>query len=143
MLSKIIKAGFSSTQNTSKFSQAIGRLKSTLTAPVKHIKRGFEPSGLNYSPWTNTTEEAFDEVAAEWQALIMSNPFDLQTHNLLEAAQLQNFGTVDNPAVIFTADAPFRYVGCTGMANEDDYEGHELLIFMLREGSMQRCHSCG
>lgn len=27
--------------------------------------------------------------------------------------------------------------------NEDDYEGHELLIFMLREGSLQRCQSCG
>jgi hypothetical protein len=36
-----------------------------------------------------------------------------------------------------------RYVGCTGQANEDDYEGHELLIFMLREGSLQRCPSCG
>lgn len=27
--------------------------------------------------------------------------------------------------------------------NEDDYEGHELLFFMLREGPLQRCPQCG
>jgi hypothetical protein len=54
-----------------------------------------------------------------------------------------NFGTVDNPAVVFTADAPFRYVGCTGLQNEDDYEQHELMMFMLREGPLQRCPICG
>jgi len=43
------------------------------------------------------------------------------TYNYLEGGQLTNFGTVDNPTVIFTADAPFRYVGCSGPQNEDDY----------------------
>lgn len=37
----------------------------------------------------------------------------------------------------------YRYVGCTGQMNEDDYEGHELIYFMLREGPLQRCPSCG
>lgn len=27
--------------------------------------------------------------------------------------------------------------------NEDDYEGHELMFFLLREGSLQRCMGCG
>lgn len=54
-----------------------------------------------------------------------------------------NFGTVDNPLVIFTADAPFRYVNCTGLQNEDDYEGHEPMWLMLREGPLQRCCICG
>lgn len=44
---------------------------------------------------------------------------------------------------MFTADAPFRYVGCTGPQNEDDYESHELLWMMLREGPLQRCMVCG
>jgi hypothetical protein len=44
---------------------------------------------------------------------------------MLEQVAHANFGTVDNPHVIFTSDAPFRYVGCTGPPNEDDYEGHE------------------
>ena len=36
-----------------------------------------------------------------------------------------------------------RYVGCSGAQNEDDYEQHELMMFMLREGQLQRCQSCG
>jgi len=122
---------------------AFQRLKNTVRAPVKHFKRNVEASPVNYNPFTNTTEEAFDEVSQEWQALLISNPYDTNTFNMLEQAMVQNFGTVDNPHVIFTSDAPFRYVGCTGQANEDDYEGHEFLMFMLREGPLQRCPSCG
>jgi len=55
---------------------------------------------------------------------------------MLEHAMVANFGNVDNPHVIFTADAPFRYASCTGLPNEDDYEGHEYLVFMLREGPL-------
>jgi hypothetical protein len=122
---------------------AFSRLKNTIRAPIKHFKRNVEPTAANYNPMTNTTEEAFDEVSQEWQALIVGNPYDVNTMNMLEQAMVANFGTVDNPHVIFTSDAPFRYVGCTGQANEDDYEGHEFLIFMLREGPLQRCPSCG
>lgn len=82
------------------------------------------------------TADAFDEVAHEYKSLYTSNPYHLQIYNNLENIQTINFGTVDNPAVIFTADAPFRYVGCTGLQNEDDYEQHELMIFMLREGPL-------
>ena len=99
-------------------------IKEAVTAPVKHIKSLNEPTGSYYNPQTNTTEQAFDQVAHEWQAHLGGNPFDLQTYNYLENAQLANFGTVDNPLVVFTADAPFRYVGCTGPQNEDDYESH-------------------
>jgi len=87
---------------------AFQRLKNTVRAPVKHFKRQFEPAAVNYSPMTNTTEEAFDEVSQEWQALLISNPYDVNTFNMLEQAMVQNFGTVDNPHVIFTSDAPFR-----------------------------------
>ena len=45
--------------------------------------------------------------------------------------------------MVFTADLPFRYVGCSGQTNEEDYETHELMWFMLREGSLQRCGICG
>jgi hypothetical protein len=41
-------------------------LKSAIKAPVKHYKRWTEPTGINYSNMTNTTEEAFDEVSQEW-----------------------------------------------------------------------------
>lgn len=96
-------------------------IKEAIKAPIKHIKSSNEPVGINYSTQTNLTAEAFDEVAHEWQAFYGHNPFDLQTYNYLENAQLSNFGTVDNPLVIFTADAPFRVVGCSGPQNEDDF----------------------
>jgi len=87
---------------------AFSRLKNTIRAPVKHFKRNVEPTAANYNPFTNTTEEAFDEVSQEWQALIVGNPYDVNTMNMLEQAMVANFGTVDNPHVIFTSDAPFR-----------------------------------
>jgi len=118
-------------------------LKEAVLAPTKHIKSALEPSGLEYSTQTNLTAEGFDEVSSEWQAHFGGNPFDMQTYNYLEGVQLTNFGTVDNPTVIFTADAPFRFVGCSGPTNEDDYETHELMWLMLREGPLQRCMYCG
>ncbi|EGR32106.1 hypothetical protein IMG5_096630 [Ichthyophthirius multifiliis] len=136
MLSKILKLKYST-------GPGLSQLKQQLTAPIKHIKRTLEPTGQNYSRLTNTTEEAFDEVAHEWQALVAHNPFDINVFNYLENTQSSNFGTVDNPLVVFTSETPFRYVGCTGQMNEDDYEGHELMYFMLREGPMQRCMGCG
>ena len=50
----------------------------------------------------NTTAEGFDEVAQEWQALLVNNPYDVQTYNQLEQvpknyhkyniiSQIQNF----------------------------------------------------
>lgn len=83
-------------------------LTSFLKAPVKHFKRMIQPTGVNYSPVTNTTQEAFDEVSQEWQALIVGNPYDVNTYNYLEQVSHANFGTVDNPHVVFTSDAPFR-----------------------------------
>jgi len=115
---------------------AFKRLRDSAMAPVKHVKLVLEPSAVDYKTFTNTTEEAYDEVAQEWKALITSSPFDLNVFNYLEQAQSVNFGTVDNPLVVFTSDLPYRYVGCTGLMNEDDFEGHELLYFMLREGPL-------
>lgn len=60
------------------------RFKQALRAPVKYIKRSVEPSPSNYTNTLNTTEEAFDEVAQEWQALLVNNPHDVQTYNQLE-----------------------------------------------------------
>jgi uncharacterized Zn-finger protein len=121
----------------------VRNLKEAVVAPRKHLKAYLEPSGIEHSVQTNLTAEGFDEVSSEWQAHFGGNPFDLQTYNYLEGVQLTNFGTVDNPTVIFTADAPFRFVGCSGPTNEDDYETHELLWLMLREGPLQRCMYCG
>lgn len=121
----------------------IRNVKEAVLAPKKHIKAAIESTGNEYSQQTNLTAEGFDEVSSEWQAHFGGNPFDVQTYNYLEGVQLSNFGTIDNPNVVFTADAPFRFIGCSGPTNEDDYESHELMWLMLREGPLQRCICCG
>lgn len=82
MFSKIVRYSFGSKGFS--LVNAVNTVKSTIGAPIKHIKRNIEPSGSNYSRMTNTTEEAFDEVSHEWQALVTSNPFDVNVFNYLE-----------------------------------------------------------
>jgi len=106
MLSKVVRASFGSKGFS--LTNALNTVKQSVGAPLKHIKRNIEPSGSNYARMSNTTEEAFDEVAHEWQAVITANPFDVNIFNYLENTQTSNFGTVDNPLVIFTSDTPFR-----------------------------------
>lgn len=143
MIKQFSKAFSTSTQGKFNIFSSFSAVKSLFSVPLRHLKRMSQPSGSNYSPQLNTTSDAFEEVSQEWQALIVGNPYDVNTFNYLEAVAQTNFGTVDNPHVVFTSDAPFRYVGCTGQPNEDDYEGHEFQVFMLREGPLQRCPSCG
>ena len=90
-----------------------------------------------------TTNLAFDEVAQEWHSVITEAPYELANSQSLDVVAHNNFGTVDNPNVIFTGDIPFRFVGCAGQPNEDDFDGHELMFFLLREGPLQRCQGCG
>jgi hypothetical protein len=70
MLGRILKRGFSQFQPTPSGVLSglspLNRLKQTVRAPVKHLKRLLEPSGSNYQTMLNTTGEAFDEVAHEW-----------------------------------------------------------------------------
>jgi hypothetical protein len=80
-----------------------------LRAPIKHIKYETEPDGLDKQSWGNTTAEGFDEVSQEWQAMIVANTYDQHTQQYLDAHTQPNFGTIDNPHVIVTSDAPFRY----------------------------------
>lgn len=143
MLKQLRRAFSTSTQGKFNIFSSFSAVKGLFNAPLRHFKRASQPTGSNYSPQLNTTSDAFEEVAQEWQALVVGNPYDLNTFNYLEAVAQTNFGTVDNPHVVFTSDAPFRYVGCAGQPNEDDYEGHEYQVFMLREGPLQRCPSCG
>lgn len=139
MLSRRLLRNFA---NSSRYNPLKG-LTDALKAPRKHVRMAVQPEGIDKQSWGNQTAEAFDEVSQEWQAAITANTYDLHTQQYLDATIQPNFGTVDNPHVIVTSDAPFRYVSCTGQPNEDDYEGHESMIFMLREGPLQRCPQCG
>lgn len=117
-------------------------IRKAVSLPRRFLKLTTEATE-NKATQGNLTKDAFDAVSQEWQAAIVGNTYDTQAMAHFDATVQQNFGTVNNPHVIYTADTPFRYVGCTGQPNEDDYEGHEFLIMMLREGPLQRCPQCG
>ena len=53
------------------------------------------------------------------------------------------FGTVDNPVLIFTSDSSWRIVICMGPGIEDDSHSHEKIFYMVREGPINRCQVCG
>ncbi|MBS1889987.1 MAG: hypothetical protein JST59_01735 [Actinobacteria bacterium] len=65
MLSNVVRRGFASFN----ILNSIKNFKNALKAPIKHIKATTEAGGQNFSPQTNTTEEAFDEVSQEWQVI--------------------------------------------------------------------------
>ena len=101
-----------------------------------------EPMAEDHQTITHTNYR-FDEEGFEWQSLITKNSYEVNAFMNLDMPQLQNFGTVDNPHLIFTSEVPFRFVGCAGPPSEDDFETHEVMWFLLREGPLQRCSACG
>jgi len=116
--------------------------KKIWSVPKSHLESMVTAKGGNNNMLQNATT-LFDDMASEWQSVFVENTYELSTFQSFDAVSQGNFGTVDNPHLIFTSDIPFRFVGCTGPPNEDDYEGHELIFFLLREGPLQRCQSCG
>jgi hypothetical protein len=61
----------------------------------------------------------------------------------MESTVHSQFGTVDNPVLIFTSDSSWRIVICMGPGIEDDSHSHEKIYYMVREGPINRCQVCG
>lgn len=117
-------------------------LKKMAAAPMRLANVAASDGYANYHPLGNVTEK-FDEEAQEWKSIIVAGAYELNAFQGTDQVIQPNFGTLDNPHLIFTSDIPYRFVGCTGAPNEDDYEGHEMMYMLLREGPLQRCMSCG
>lgn len=61
----------------------------------------------------------------------------------MDATVHSQFGTIDNPVLIFTSDSSWRIVICMGPGVEDDSHAHEKMYYFVREGPMNRCQICG
>lgn len=61
----------------------------------------------------------------------------------MESTVHSQFGTVDNPVLIFTSDSSWRIVICMGPGIEDDAHSHEKIFYMVHEGPINRCAVCG
>lgn len=117
-------------------------LKKLAAMPSRILTVAATDGYANNNPLGNITEK-FDEEAQEWKALIVAGAYELNSFHNFDQVINPNFGTLDNPHLIFTSDLPYRLLQCTGPPNEEEYDGHESLWMLLREGPLQRCMGCG
>lgn len=110
---------------------------------VRHVGRLFAQPGNEEHQTLSHTNFRFDEESSEWQSLITQNTYEEAIFLHQDMPQLQNFGTVDNPHLVYASEVPFRFVACTGPPSEDDFEYHEVMWILLRNGPLQRCSGCG
>ena len=76
-------------------------------------------------------------------AYLTGNAFDMNQWHEMENTVHTQFGTVDNPVIIFSADSTWRTVVCMGPGAEEDAYTHERMYYIVREGPIHRCHLCG
>lgn len=76
-------------------------------------------------------------------AYVTGNSFDTHTWHEMDSTVHSQFGTVDNPVLIFTSDSSWRVVICMGAGVEDESQAHEKMYYFLREGPINRCQLCG
>ena len=82
-------------------------------------------------------------TAMSFAASMTLNAIDLHQWHEMESTVHSQFGTVDNPVLIFTSDSSWRIVICMGPGIEDDSHSHEKIFYMVREGPINRCQHCG
>jgi len=119
------------------------RVKDKLHQPYRHIKSFIEPDGQNYESQLPDGYRLHGNSAMNLSAYVTHNALEMNQWHEMEATVHSQFGTVDNPVLIFTSDSSWRIVICMGPAIEDDSHSHEKMFYFVREGPINRCHVCG
>lgn len=119
-------------------------IRGAISAVKAQFDHAISAGPARHNPHTMemTETELFDEDAHEMQAMIAENPFDLDIMGG-DVQPQRNFGTIDNPVLMFSSNVGWRYVMCTGMNDEDEGSSHQGIWFILREGPIHRCPACG
>ena len=100
-------------------------------------------TGYNYQSQLPEAYRLHGNSAMSFSASLTNNAFDLNQWHEMESTVHTQFGTVDNPVLIFTSDSSWRIVICMGPGIEDDSHSHEKIFYMAREGPINRCMHCG
>jgi len=119
------------------------RVRDAVQVPWKHVSSFFEPDGQNYEAQLPETSRLYGNSAMNFNAYLTENAIDLNTWHDMESTQHAQFGTVDNPVLIFTSDSSWRIIICQGPGSEEDSHTHEKMYYFIREGPLHRCHLCG
>ncbi len=110
---------------------------------MRHFKSFFEPDGQDQRSQLPEGYRTHGNTAMNFNAYLAQNSYDLQQWHEMESVVHSQFGTVDNPALIFTSDSSWRIVICMGPGSEDDSNSHEKMYYFVREGPIHRCQICG
>ena len=119
------------------------KIKDRFRTPMKHIQGFAEPDGYAYESQMPEGYRLHGNSAASFSASLTQNSLELNQWHEMEATVHSQFGTVDNPVLIFTSDSSWRIVICMGPGIEDDSHSHEKIFYMVREGPINRCQVCG
>ena len=119
------------------------KIKDRFRAPMRHIQSFTEPDGYAYQSQMPEGYRLHGNSAASFSASLTQNALELNQWHEMEATVHSQFGTVDNPVLIFTSDSSWRIVICMGPGIEDDSHSHEKIFYMVREGPINRCQVCG
>ena len=79
----------------------------------------------------------------QFQAYVTKNAYDMSVFNEYDTWPHVNYGTIDNPLLIFGAGTTWRMVVCSGPGSEEESSSHEKMYFIVREGPIHRCIMCG
>lgn len=119
------------------------KVRDKVNKPFRHIKSFFEPDGINYESQLPSGYTLHGNTAAQFSAYLTQNSIELNQWHEMDTVVHSQFGTVDNPVLIFTSDSSWRIVICMGPGVEDDSHAHEKMFYMCREGPIHRCQICG
>jgi hypothetical protein len=115
------------------------KVRDKMHNPMRHFQSFFEPDGINHESQLPDTYRLHGNTAATLNAYVAPNSFEMHQWHEMESVVHSQFGTVDNPVLIFTSDSSWRIVICMGPGIEDDSHSHEKMFYFVREGPTNRC----
>ena len=88
------------------------RIREAVNVPWRHFKGFFEPDGINYVPSLPGSDRLYGNTAMSFSAYLTNNSIELNQWHEMDVTVHSQFGTVDNPVLIFTSDSSWRVVIC-------------------------------
>lgn len=119
------------------------RVRDAMQTPLRHIRSFVEPDGNRYNSQLPEGYRLHGNSAASLAGKITGNSLEMNQWFEMDSMIHTQFGTVDNPVLVFTSDSSWRIVVCMGPAIEDDSHAHEKIFYFVREGPINRCQVCG
>jgi len=109
----------------------------------RHIDSLIEPGPRENTSSIQDTNLSMYTNMRQFQSFLTKNAYDMSVNNEYDLWPHTNFGTIDNPSLIFCASSTWRMVICTGPGSEEESSTHEKMYMIIREGPIHRCIMCG